>query len=153
MRKLLILALIAVAALVVMAGNADYTRENPGAENYFENVTKEGNVEVYVHQWLNLSVTISGEIHIYDYDTDYSNDVGDVSIESNAAVSVSGSVSGTGADLVSDLKLGDTTILNTSEDFVEGDYDLFLHVQAGQDVSASSYTVQITLTFNPTVTL
>ena len=152
MRKLLILALIAVAALVVMAGNADYTRD-PDAENYFEDVTEEGNVEVYVHQWLNLSVTRDGEIDIYDYDTQYSDDVGDVSIESNAAVSVSGSVSGSGADLVSDLKLGDTTILDTSEDFDGGDYDLFLHVQAGQDVSASSYTVHITLTFNPTVTL
>jgi len=112
MRKLLILVLIAMAALVVMAGNADYTRD-PDAENYFEDVTEEGNVEVYVHQWLNLSVTRDGEIDIYDYDTQYSDDVGDVSIESNAAVSVSGSVSGNGVGLVSDLKLGDTTILDT----------------------------------------
>jgi len=154
MRKLLILVLIAMAALVVMAGNADYTRD-PDAENYFEDVTEEGNVEVYVHQWLNLSVTIGGEINIYDYDTDYSKDVGDVSIESNAAVSVSGSVSGSGADLVTDLKLGDTTILDTSEDFDGGNYDLLLSVKAGQNVSASSssYTVHITLMFNPTVTL
>jgi len=85
MRKLLVLALIAVAALVVMAqpqvkhysGGANVTwSNNPGALT--------GTIEVHVYQWADATLTVySGSFDIFDYNQEASEAIAELEVDSN----------------------------------------------------------------------
>ena len=103
MRRLGLVLILLITMSLILIG-ADYTRD-PDAENYFEDVQEEGDVNVYVHQWLDVEFTqatennyenIDKKFHIYDYGVEYTkepdtpnpNPVGKLMITSNADVKI-----------------------------------------------------------------
>jgi|GEM_PF-3462843 len=90
MRKLLILALIAVAALVVMGAHysGGYYDEDQGQGVWEEDGgTLSGTITLLVYQWADITFTLDATVEIKDYDDDISGQVvGSISIDSNAPV-------------------------------------------------------------------
>ena len=163
MRKLLILALIAMAALVVMADgdtNADYTDFDPNNP-----WTISADLTVKVHSWLDATFQLNN-IDIYDYGT-YSDDGGDYSsvnvgslwLDSNDdifiwKVEVTGNIPG--GITVTGVRLD-----GVSHDFSypedgniihpkgEDTYTLYLDFTVDEDTSAGDYSMTVKIYFVP----
>jgi len=143
MRKLFVLALAVVFGVMIFG--AQY----PGD---FSNVQLTGDAIINVHQWLDASFT-PGEFDIYDYGEDiYDIDLGDLWVDSNADVNVSvdvvlGELSGYITDYTISPADGNIGANNATYD-VE-----LLDANIDPDTPAGQYTIEVTITLNPTVSL
>lgn len=143
MRKLFVLALAVVFGVMIFAG-AQY----PGD---FSNVQLTGNAVINVHQWLDASFT-PGEFDIYDYGEDiYDIDLGDLWVDSNANVNVSVAVTlGTLESYITDYTVSPSGEIGADN----ATYDVeLLGANIDPDTPAGGYTIGVTITLNPTVSL
>ena len=167
MRKLLILALIAVAALVVMgetghfSGGHDDAWVSASGDGQLDSNGAgflTGSVEVHVCQWLTATVTINDVATVTDYGNAEESVVGDLEIDSNANVKVEATVTDWGDLDTSEIdsfviKLDNTQVSDVDpQTFSNGTYDIKLEITAGDNLDAGSYTITIKFTFYPTVT-
>ena len=134
----------------------------------FEDATISGSVEVYVHQWLDATLT-TYENDVYDYGELGDMTFGSLEIDSNAPVNVEVQFTGAlenGANLTTDhgvtfgeFYLGGTSAsLDTNTwtvDFGEvtdGTYMLKVtDVEIDKDLQAGTYKIAFDVIFNPTV--
>ena len=163
MRKLLILALIAVAALVVMA--ADYTQFDP---NDPDSWSISADLTVKVHSWLDATFNLYGDegqndgtYDIYDYG-DYSNvGIGSLSLDSNDDIFI-WKVEVTG-DIPNGITVTEVRLDGVSQDFSydpnnptniihpEGNdtYTLYLDFTVDENTSAGDYSMTVEIYFVP----
>jgi len=130
----------------------------PGCE--FESYTLDSSITIYVHQWMDLEYTwmIDSFFDICDYDLEFPWDVDLLSftLDSNASVTVSASANWGGLDVYID---GTIYVEKDGNPFIptnpigDGSYLVGVAVTyIDPDTPAGEYTVELGITFEPTVT-
>ena len=163
MRKVLV-ALFVVVALALFAEHWAASEQGD-----FANATLEGSVTVWVHQWLDASLTTQDN-HIYDYGEQGNMKFGTLHIDSNALVKVdivfvAAYFNGQPInpadyeEYVSYEKFMLGEIEGTKEGYTyhfgevgDGDYDLVaVNVEVNKDLPAGTYELEFNVVMNPTV--
>lgn len=130
----------------------------PGCE--FESYTLDSSITIYVHQWMDLEYTwmIDSFFDICDYDLEFPWDIDLLSftLDSNASVTVSASANWGGLDVYID---GTIYVEKDGNPFIptnpigDGSYLVGVAVTyIDPDTPAGEYTVELGITFEPTVT-
>jgi len=130
----------------------------PGCE--FESYTLDSSITIYVHQWMDLEYTwmIDSFFNICDYDLEFPWDIDLLSftLDSNASVTVSASANWGGLDVYID---GTIYVEKDGNPFIptnpigDGSYLVGVAVTyIDPDTPAGEYTVELGITFEPTVT-
>lgn len=130
----------------------------PGCE--FESYTLDSSITIHVHQWMDLEYTwmIDSFFDICDYDLEFPWDIDLLSftLDSNASVTVSASANWGGLDVYID---GTIYVEKDGNPFIpttpigDGSYLVGVAVTyIDPDTPAGEYTVELGITFEPTVT-
>jgi len=157
MRKILVGMLILFALFIFANGNG-MPIHIPGCE--FESYTLDSSITIYVHQWMDLEYTwmIDSFFDICDYDLEFPWDIDLLSftLDSNASVTVSVWANWGGLDVYID---GTIYVEKDGNPFIptnpigDGSYLVGVAVTyIDPDTPAGEYTVELGITFEPTVT-
>ena len=151
MRKILV-GLLSLMALFIFAENVHVS----GCE--FETYTIESSITIYVHQWMDLEYNwLVSEFDICDYNQTGEVDVLSFLLDSNAPVTVipSANFNGLDAYVTADVYVtkDGVPIPSTTNPIDDGLYVIGFDITwIDPNLPADTYQIELSLTFQPTVT-